>query len=380
MDTSICYLITVLWKIELSESKLQSELKLFDVTNLVVGAIIGADVYVASSFGAGYLGPLSLIVWVVAGIIASVIALCFAQCAALLPRVGGPYAYAKEAWGPFAGFEISTIPADEIKDPGGTIPKAIVLGISIVTIFYLITNIVLFGVRSWTQLASDTAPLASATTEVLGTDSMFALIGGAIVGIGALISVAGSDESGMIGSSRLGYALAVDGLFPRIFAKGHQKFRTPYLAIIIQAATALFAAIVGNLSMLIATSVFFMAIAYVATSASIFSLQKKGLEPQFRLKGGLLIPILGVIFSLYLISQCTITQIATGIILLFVGIPIYLKYSPKKEMTELKKALLSRDSILKRAYRQEQRFLAHLLRHVKRGYRKITGKKQTWKS
>jgi APA family basic amino acid/polyamine antiporter len=53
----------------MSEPKLQSELKLFDVTNLVVGAIIGADICVASSFGAGYLGPSSLFVWVVAGII-----------------------------------------------------------------------------------------------------------------------------------------------------------------------------------------------------------------------------------------------------------------------------------------------------------------------
>lgn len=485
----------------MSEPKLQSELKLFDVTNLVVGAIIGADIYVASSFGAGYLGPFSLFVWVVAGIIAIIIALCFAQCAALIPKVGGPYAYAKEAWGPFAGFivgwslwlaewvslavfpvaftrylmffmpnlewtyqivvkvifvaflatiniigvraagrandvltiaklaplilfsgvglfyiflhpsmaasnfspfspyglgnfgaalilifwayagfEISTIPADEIKDPRGTIPRAIVLGISIVTVFYLITNIVLFGVRSWTQLASDTAPLASATTEVLGTNSMLALIGGAIVGVGALISVAGSDESGMIGSSRLGYALAVDGLFPRIFARVHQKFRTPYLAITIQAVTALLAAIVGNLSMLIATSVFFMAVAYVATSASIFPLRKRGIEPQFHLKGGLLIPSLGVIFSLYLISQCTITQIAAGLLLLLIGTPIYAKYSTKKEMTELKKALLSRDSILRRAYRQEQRFLAHMLRHIKRLHRKITGKKQTWRN
>jgi amino acid transporter len=33
-----------------------------------------------------------------------VIALCFAQCAALLPKVGGPYAYAHAAWGAFAGF------------------------------------------------------------------------------------------------------------------------------------------------------------------------------------------------------------------------------------------------------------------------------------
>jgi len=484
---------------EMSRVEPQSKLTLFDVTNLVVGAIIGADIYVAASFGAGYLGPLSLLVWVIAGIIAIVIALCFAQCAALLPKVGGPYAYAKEAWGSFAGFivgwslwlaewislavfpvaftrylmfflpnlkwihqiiveglfvafliatniigvkaagetndfltvvklaplilfsligllymilrpavaaanfsqfspyglenfgtalvlifwayagfEISTIPAEEIKDPGKAIPKAIILGISIVTIFYLTTNIVLFGVRPWNQLASDNTPLATATSVVLNANPTMALLGGAIVGVGALISIAGSDESGMIGTSRLGYALAADGLFPQIFAKVHPKFKTPYLGITIQAVTALAAAIVGNLSLLIATSVFFMAIAYVATSASIFSLRKKGLKPQFHLRGGLLIPSLGVIFSLYLISQCTITQITIGLILLSLGIPIYVKYSQKKEMTELKEALLSRDSILKRAYSQEKRFLAHVLWHIKRNYRRIAGKKQTW--
>jgi len=63
-----------LGKAEISKIELQSKLTLFDVTNLVVGAIIGADIYVASSFGAGYLGPSSLLVWVVAGIIAIVIA------------------------------------------------------------------------------------------------------------------------------------------------------------------------------------------------------------------------------------------------------------------------------------------------------------------
>jgi APA family basic amino acid/polyamine antiporter len=83
----------------MAETKSLRKLTLFDVTNLVIGAIIGADIYVASSFGAGFLGPFSLVVWVVAGLIAIVIALCFAQCAMMLPKVGGPYAYAKRAWG-----------------------------------------------------------------------------------------------------------------------------------------------------------------------------------------------------------------------------------------------------------------------------------------
>ncbi len=487
----------------MSQVKLKSELSLFDVTNLVVGAIIGADIYVASAFGAGYLGPFSLVVWVIAGIIAIVIALCFAQCAALLPKVGGPYAYAKEAWGPFAGFlvgwslwlaewvslavfpvaftqylmfflpnlsfilqtivkglfvaflvttnvvgvkaagktndvltvvklaplvlfsaigllyivfhpviaagnftpflpsglgnfgitlvlifwayagfEISTIPAGEIKNPGKTIPKAIVVGISIVTVFYLITNFALFGVMPTNQLAGSPTPLATATNSALTSLPMLALICGIIVGGGALISVAGSDESGMIGTSRLGYALAADGLFPRIFAKIHPKFKTPYLGIIIEGAAAFVAAAVawnsGDLGMLIAVSVFFMAASYLATSMSIFFLRRKGMQAQFHLRGGMVIPILGAVFSLYLITQCALTQIALGLVLLLVGVPIYVKYSPKKEMTELKEALLSREAILKRAHEQEQRFLAHLLQHIKNFFRRITGKKQTW--
>ena len=482
----------------MSNAELKSELTLFDVTNLVVGAIIGADIYVASAFGASLLGPFSLIVWVIAGIIAIVIALCFAQCAALLPKVGGPYAYAHAAWGPFAGFivgwslwlaewmslavfpvafaqylmfflpgldqisqmvvkvlfvvflivtnvvgvkaagrtndlltivklapliffvviglsyiatnvgtvsthfspfapfgfgsfgsalvlifwayagfEISTIPAGEIRDPSRTIPRAILLGMSIVTIFYLTTNIVLFGVRPWDLLAVDNAPLATATDAVLSSIPILALIGGAIVGGGALISVAGSDESGMIGTSRLGFALAADGLFPRVFAKIHPKFKTPYLGIAIQAATALVAAIIGNLTTLIATSVFFMAIAYVATSASIYPLHKKGQAGHFHLRGGWLIPSLGVIFSLYLITQCTITQIALGLVLLLAGLPIYVKYSPKKELAELKERLLSREYTLRSAYAQEERFLAHLISHIKKVYQRVAGKKPT---
>jgi amino acid transporter len=485
----------------MSKVKLQSQLTLFDVTNLVVGAIIGADIYVASQFGARYLGPFSLIVWVIAGAMAIVIALCFAQCASLLPKVGGPYAYAKEAWGPFwgfvvgwslwlaewvslavfpvafvqyltvflpnlglifqtiikglfvlfliasnifgvraagrtndvltivklaplilfaaigalfvivnpataasnfspllpnglgsfglalvlifwayAGFEISTIPAEETKDAKKTIPRAIVLGIAIVTVFYLVTNVLLFAVRPSAQLMGDSAPMVAATGVALSWNHPLLFVGVAIVGVGALVSVAGSDESGMIGTSRLGYALAADGLFPSVFAKIHPKFKTPYLGIIIQAVTALIAAVYGRLDILIATSVFLLGVAYVATALSVFWLRKKCPATQSRWEATSVIPILGIIFSVILIVLCGIVQILTGLVMLAVGIPIYIRYSPKKELTDLKNALISREAILEKAYRQEDSFLAHALRHLKRAYRRITGKKQTWQA
>ena len=58
--------------------------------------------------------------------------------------------------------------------------------------------------------------------------------------------------------------------------------------------------------------------------------------------------------------------------------PIYSKYSPKSEIEEFKKAMLSRSSVLRKAYQQENIFLAHALRHIKRTYRKIGGEEQKW--
>jgi hypothetical protein len=120
-----------------------------------------------------------------------------------------------------------------------------------------------------------------------------------------------------------------------------------------------------------------MAIAYIATSASIFSLHKKAQAGHFHLRGGWLIPSLGVIFSVYLITQCTILQIALGLALLLAGLPIYIKYSPKREITELKERLLSRESMLRWAHAQEERFLAHVVSHIKKVYRRVAGKKLT---
>jgi hypothetical protein len=59
-----------------------------------------------------------------------------------------------------------------------------------------------------------------------------------------------------------------------------------------------------------------------------------------------------------------------------VGVPIYIKYSPKKEIAELKAALMSPETILKTAHAQEERFLAHVLKHIKNLYRKRIGKNQ----
>jgi amino acid transporter len=466
--------------------KLQRKLNAFDVTNLVVGSIIGADVYVATGISARLIGPFSLVVWILAGIMAMVIAVSFAYSVMLLPRVGGPYAYVKEVSTPFvgfmvgwalllaewfsmavfpvafaqyftslvpgvnsvgvvllkaafivfiigsnvigvkaagrandaltivklipliliivggavfmianphilvgnfspfvsgdvaafgsalvlifwayAGFELATLPADEVEKPEKTIPKAIVTGMLIVIAFYLLTNFVVVGAVSQQVLSSSSTPLLETASTIFNSSASLASLMVLLVGVGALFSIAGADESGTIGTSRLAYAMALDGLLPHSFAKVHKNYGTPYVALIVLCSAAFVVSVFGGLAALINSSVFLLAFVYLATCLSTLRLEKKSPEVAKRLKWKVVIPILGAAFSFVLILLVDPIEIIVSLIVLAVGVIVYIFFSPKKELEEGKRMFLSTEAVLQRAAVQRTRFLAHPLYHLR---------------
>jgi len=64
-------------------------------------------------------------------------------------------------------------------------------------------------------------------------------------------------------------------------------------------------------------------------------------------------------------TQVSAEQTLISAILLAVGIPMCLFFTPKEEQYELKEAFLSRDAILERTYHQGEVFLANVVRHIK---------------
>jgi APA family basic amino acid/polyamine antiporter len=472
---------------------LKKELTSFDLTSIVVGSIVGADIYIASALTAGLLGPAAILVWVVAGICATIIALVFAYCSYYVPRVGGPFAYVSEAfddfygfltgWSiwiaeilslpvfaiafvqylqyfvaldfyqqiiikglflftltyvnirgvktagrvndiltiiklaplvlvviiglvffafhpdtltsnylPFAplgfgnfgvalvlifwayvGFEMGTLPASEVKDPRKTIPKAIITGMIIVTIFYLLTNFVVYGLQKWTVLQSTKIPLVITGTILLGT------MGAVIMAIGALVSVSGSDESGILGTARLSYAMSIDGLFPKLFSKEHPKYQTPYMALLFQAAIAFALCIFSGLSDLISFSVFNLAFAFLLTCLALLVLGRR--KHTKKLHGQRILPIIGIIICLYLITMYLLGSTALvikiiGILFIFLGIPLYVFFSPKTDIHHLKSLFLSEEAVLLRQLQRTNRFLSHFLVHLHQLYQKILSKKE----
>nr|WP_279383607.1 amino acid permease [Methanobacterium formicicum] len=262
----------------------------------------------------------------------------------------------------YVGFELVTVPSDEIKDAKKTIPKAIILGMGVIIIFYLVTNLVILGAVPWMELSTSSAPLSLAGSALLGG------FGAILLTVGALFSISGSDEAGILSSARIPYAMAGDGLLPGFFARVHPEYGTPYVALALQGIFTGVASILGSISQLIILSVFTLLFCYLITSLAVFPLKKK-------YDGGInlpwLIPVLGVVISLYMMTQCKFNEILTGVLIIVLGIPIYVKYSPGEEIKSVKREIELGRGIFARWIRAPDRFLVHFLRRLAVLIRKI---------
>jgi APA family basic amino acid/polyamine antiporter len=85
--------------------KLKRSMGLWMATALVVGNMIGSGVFLLPASLAGAAGPVSILAWVFTGAGAVLLALVFANLGRAFPRTGGPYAYARRAFGDFVGFQ-----------------------------------------------------------------------------------------------------------------------------------------------------------------------------------------------------------------------------------------------------------------------------------
>ncbi len=192
--------------------------------------------------------------------------------------------------------------------------------------------------------------------------ALIGTIGAGFLTVGALLSISGSDEAGILSAARIPYAMAADGLLPKIFAKVHPKYETPYVALIIQNTITLIAAIFGTISQLIILSVFTLLFCYILTCMSVFPLRKK-------YSGGIklpwIVPVLGVLVGLYIMTQCAPNQIITGSALILLGIPVYVIFAPRTEIKTARRELRSGEDYVSQTIERDEIFLAKFIKQIR---------------
>ena len=132
----------------------------------------------------------------------------------------------------FIGLESATVPAEEVRDPERTIPRATMLGTVITTVLYIVATVAIMGIIPATQLAGSTSPFADAAGEIFGGgwDKVIAAV--------AMISTLGALNGWILLRGRVPLAAAEDGLFPSAFAKVHGERRTPVFGLVVSSVLA----------------------------------------------------------------------------------------------------------------------------------------------
>ena len=129
----------------------------------------------------------------------------------------------------YVGFEAVSTAAAEAKNPQRDMPIGILGSLFVCTLIYMAVAAVLTGVVPFREL-SDPAPIALAVDR-MGMAWFSVLIKvGAVAGLSSVMLIL------TYGQSRVFYAMARDGLLPRVFSVLHTKFRTPWLGTIILGA------------------------------------------------------------------------------------------------------------------------------------------------
>jgi amino acid transporter len=217
----------------------------------------------------------------------------------------------------YAGFENLGVPAGEYKNPRRDLPFALLIGILVIAAIYVLVQ--LGAMSALPDLSQSDRPIASAATEIIGP------IGGMIVTIGALLSMAGTNSGTMLEGSRMLFALSLDRrLGPLSYV--HPVFRTPTVAIAIHTLAALAFALTGSFAKLALLSAVARLATYLATCLAVPRLRK--LNEGFRTPG-LIVPILGTLVGLAFIASLNKDKLIAAAIALAVGAVIYFVSRPK---------------------------------------------------
>jgi amino acid transporter len=219
----------------------------------------------------------------------------------------------------YAGFENTPVTAGECRNPRRDLPFALITMIVVVTSLYFLVQLVALGSLPDLGARAGGAPLADAAVRLMGGWAGILLTAGAVVSI--LGTIGGSTLTG----PRFVFAMAEDGFGPRVLARIHPRWRTPWVAITTQTSLAFVLALSGTFVQLALLSVIARIAIYMGTAASIPVLRRKlpaGPET-IRLPGGPAIPIAALLLCLTFLANVEARNLVLAAAALAIGAGFY---------------------------------------------------------
>ena len=232
---------------------------------------------------------------------------------ALAPALVGAF-FAFGGW-----WEISKL-AGEARDPARTVPRALAIGVSIITAIYILTSAVFLYLVPLDRVTSGETFAAQAG------EALFGCAGGKVFALIVIVAVLGSLLGLLMALPRVYYAMARDGVFFKSVGVVHPRFGTPARAIVIQAAVASVYVALGTFNQIIAYFVFVTVLFVGLTVAGLFRIRRRSPASVYRTWGYPLTPALFlvlVVVLLVLLAGHNPLQAGLGVAIVALGAPVY---------------------------------------------------------
>ena len=196
----------------------------------------------------------------------------------------------------YGGFEGALFVGGETKNPKRDTPLALLSALAGVGLIYTAVQLIVVAILP--HAGASSRPLADAMERFLGP------IGAAAIGFAALVSAYGYLSANLMHAPRITYAMGQQGDFPSFFAKVHPRFRTPYISILIYAASVFIFAVLGNFEWNAVLSAVSRLAVYAAMAISVPVLRRRNDErAQFQLPLPYFFAGAALLFSLVLLTQ-----------------------------------------------------------------------------
>lgn len=231
----------------------------------------------------------------------------------------------------FIGLDAVSTAGEEVKDPGKTMPRAIVLALAIVTTMYVAVAIAAVGAQPWQRFDGQKAGLSAILRELTGSN-----VPATILAAGAVISIFSVTLVTMYGQTRILFTMGSDGVLPPLFKKVNPQTLTPVPnTIIVAIVVALLAGFIPLDGLADMVSIGTLA-AFTVVSIAVIILRRRepDLPRSFKVPGYPVTPVLSIVACIFVIAGLPVISyvlfaVWVGIVLVF-----YFTYSIKHSNLE----------------------------------------------
>ena len=229
----------------------------------------------------------------------------------------------------YSGWNAAAYVAEEVRDPGRNVPRALALGTgAVITIYVLLNALYLYVIP-----AGELATIRGSVLDVIA-DRLLGGAAGSIMGVVSIVSLAASISAMTFAGPRVYYAMARDGLFFRRAGVVHPRYRTPAMAIVAQAIWSSLLVLTATADALVNYTGFAIVLFSGVAVIALFVLRSKepNAERPFRAWGYPLAPAIYAIASVAILVNGLYRApgpTGAGALIIAAGVPVYFFFRRK---------------------------------------------------